>query len=139
MKAEEPRYRIEMTQSQLALIARCIEDVSRFMTGQMELFNSTVLLEHNREVQELLKMCYPCVVPELYKEYGGYGASHGWNGSSCPNDAQRKFIAQTYYIYREIYHQLEITREPKSYYWSVYRGETLRCEDSGEPIKIEKI
>jgi hypothetical protein len=138
MKTEEPRYRIEMTQSQLALIARCIEDVSRFMAGQVELFNSTVLLEHNREVQELLNTCYMYVVPKLYQKFT-YGASYGWDGGDCPNDAQRKFIAQTYYIYREIYHQLEITREPKLEDWNVYQGETLRCEDSGEPIKIEKI
>jgi hypothetical protein len=139
MKTEEPKYQIELTQSQLALVARCIEDVNRFMCGQTELFNSTVLLEHSNEVQELLKMCYPCVVPDLYNKYGRYGASHGWNGGSCPNEAQRKFIAQTYYLYREIYHQLEVNREPKTNDWNVYQRETLRCEDSGEPIKITKL
>lgn len=137
----EPRYSIELTESQLALLARCTEDVCRFMSGQMDLFNSTVLLLDSRAVQDKLRECYPLVVPDLMRKYG-VNASYGWSGGSCPNEAQRKFIAQTYYLYREIYHQLEINRETpatRSVYQSVYQSETLRCADSGEPITITKL
>jgi hypothetical protein len=133
----EPRYRIELTQSQLALLARCTEDVCRFMSGQTDLFNSTVLLPYSDAVQDKLRECYPLVVPDLVMKYGG-NASHGWNGGSCPNKAQKVFIAQTYYLYREIYHQLEVNSEPQ-HGWNVYQSETLRCTDSGEPIKITKL
>jgi hypothetical protein len=132
----EPRYRIELTESQLALLARCVEDINRFMCGQMDLFNATVLLDNSREVQDKLRTCYPFVVPELYQKYG-VNASYGWNGGRCPNDAQRKFIAQTYYLYREIYHQLEVNAPIHGY--TVYQSETLRCDNSGEPIKITKL
>jgi hypothetical protein len=133
----EPRYRIELTQSQLALLARCTEDVCRFMSGQTDLFNSTVLLPNSRDVQDKLRECYPLVVPELLWKYGR-NASYGWNGGSCPNKEQKVFIAQTYYLYREIYHQLEVSSESQ-HDWSVYQSETLRCTDSGEPIKITKL
>jgi hypothetical protein len=134
----EPRYRIELTESQMALIARCVEDVCRFMSGQMDLFNSTVLLPNSSTVQDKLRECYPLVVPDLIKRYGGCNASYGWSGGSCPNKAQKEFIAQTYYLYREIYHQLDVNREPQGD-WNVYQSETLRCADSGEPITITKL
>ena len=75
------------------------------------------------------------VTPEL-----GRGASYGWDGGTCPDDNQRKFIAETYYLYREIYHQLTIEAAMhKDMGYNVYLGETLTCNESGEPIKVEKI
>lgn len=60
---KDQKWRIEVTEHQLRLMAQCIEDCHRF---------------------------------------------YGWNGGSCPNDNQRKLLAETYYLYREIYHQLNI-------------------------------
>ena len=82
---------------------------------------------------ELCKKLYdlkPLVTPGL-----GRGASYGWNGSSCPNEEQRKFIAQSYYLYREIYHQHNLAEGIDN----VYTSETLRCADSGEPIQVKVI
>lgn len=102
-KCKENKWRIELTERQLRLIANCVEDCHRFIGGQMELSNSTACLEHHYELSEELDKLQPLVTPRL-----GHGASYGWSGGSCPNDNQRKFLAETYYLYREIYHQLTL-------------------------------
>ena len=132
---KEKKWRIELTEHQLMLMAKCVEDCSRFISGQMELSNSTSCLKHCRHLGEELHTLQPFVTPEL-----GRGASYGWNGGSCPNDHQRKFIAETYYRYREIYHQVTLDKaKDKDMDWNVYLGETLTCNESGEPIKVESI
>ena len=132
---KEKKWRIELTEHQLMLMAKCVEDCSRFISGQMELSNSTSCLKHCRHLGEELHTLQPFVTPEL-----GRGASYGWNGGSCPNDHQRKFIAETYYLYREIYHQVTLDKaKDKDMDWNVYLGETLTCNESGEPIKVESI
>ena len=132
---KEKKWRIELTEHQLRLIANCVEDCHRFIGGQMELSNSTACLKHCRHLGEILTTLQPFVTPEL-----GCGASYGWNGSTCPDDNQRKFIAETYYLYREIYHQLTLEEaKHKDMGWNVYLGKTLTCDESGEPIKVEMI
>lgn len=130
------KYRITLSERQLHLIINCVEDIHRFMGGQVELSNCTALLGNGDEVREMLKDVYPLVVPELFRQYG-INASYGWNGGSCPNKHQKKFLAETYYIYRELRHQLTIREERKDY--NVYHSGTLTCDDSGEPIKVEEI
>lgn len=132
---KEKKWRIELTEHQLQLMAQCIEDCHRFIGGQMELSNSTSCLTHHLELSEELVKLQPLVTPLL-----GRGASYGWNGGSCPNYKQRKFLAETYYLYREIYHQLTLeASKHKDMGWNVYLGETLTCNESGEPIKVERI
>lgn len=134
---EETKWKIELTGHQLMLMARCIEDCHRFMAGQTELFNSTCCMKHHRQLQEKLIELQPFITPEF-----SYGASYGWNGGSCPDENQRKFIAETYYLYREIYHQVtldEAKSKDMDMSWNVYYGDTLTCKDSGEPIKVERI
>ena len=129
------KWRIELTERQLNLIANCVEDCHRFIGGQMELSNSTGCLEHYRELSDELSKLQPLVTPRL-----GRGESYGWNGGRCPNEDQRKFLAETYYLYREIYHQLTLeAAKHKDMDWNVYLGETLTCSESGEPIIIERI
>ena len=132
---EEKKWRIELTEHQLRLIANCVEDCHRFIGGQMELSNSTACLKHGRHLGEELSTLQAFVTPLLER-----GASYGWNGGSCPDDNQRKFIAETYYLYREIYHQLTLeAAKHKDMSWNVYIDETLTCGESGEPIKVERI
>ena len=129
------KWRIELTEHQLRLIANCVEDCHRFIGGQMELSNSTVCLEHYRELSDELSKLQPLVTPEL-----GRGAAYSWDGGSCPDKRQRRFIAETYYLYREIYHQLTLeTAKHKDMGYNVYLGETLTCSESGEPIKVERV
>ena len=132
---KEKKWRIELTEHQLKLMAQCIEDCHRFIGGQMELSNSTSCLKHHSELSEELGKLQPLVTPLL-----GRGAYYGWDGGSCPDDNQRKFLAETYYLYREIYHQLTLeAAKHKDMCWNVYLGETLTCDESGEPIKVEMI
>lgn len=126
------KYQITLTEEQLILMARCVEDCSRFAAGQTELYNTLLFIgkyphfKMRRSLQDLQSL----VTPGL-----GRGASYGWNGGSCPNEEQRKFIAQSYYLYREIYHQHNLAKGINN----VYTSETLRCADSGEPIQIKVI
>ena len=132
---KEKKWRIELTEHQLRLIANCVEDCHRFIGGQMELSNSTACLKHGRHLGEELSTLQAFVTPLLER-----GASYGWNGGSCPDDNQRKFIAETYYLYREIYHQLMLDMSKnKDMYCNVYLDETLTCSESGEPIKVERV
>ena len=132
---KEKKWRIELTEHQLRLIANCVEDCHRFIAGQMGLSNSTVYLQHYCELSDELDKLQHLVTPLLE-----FGASYGWNGSSCPDKLQRKFIAETYYLYREIYHQLMLDMSKnKDMYCNVYLDETLTCKDSGEPIKVERV
>ena len=129
------KWRIELTEHQLRLIANCVEDCHMFIGGQMELSNSTVCLERYFEIREELEKLKPLVTPRL-----GRGASYGWNGGSCPNEDQRKFLAETYYLYREIRHKITLDEAKyEDMSWNVYLGDTLTCKDSGETIKVERI
>ena len=132
---KETKWKIELTGHQLMLMAKCIEDCHRFIGGQMELNNSTSCLKRRLVLCEQLSELQPLVTPHL-----GRGSSYGWNGGSCPDKSQRKFLAETYYLYREIYHQLTLEdAKHKDMDWNVYLGETLTCAESGEPIKVERI
>lgn len=133
---KEKKWRIELTEHQLGLMAQCVEDCHRFIGGQMELINSTSFLKHHhQELWEELGKLKPLVTPLLERR-----AAYGWDGGSCPDDNQRKFLAETYYLYREIYHQLTLeAAKHNDMSWNVYIGDTLTCDESGEPIKVERI
>ena len=72
---KEKKWRIELTEHQLRLIANCVEDCHRFICGQMELSNSTACLKHYRELSEELDKLQPLVTPEL-----GRRAAYSWDG-----------------------------------------------------------
>lgn len=124
----EKRYTLEVSESQLRLIAMCVEDCHRFAAGQPELWNTTSLLDEYSELQDILGATKRHITPTLSR-----GASYGWNGGNCPNDAQRRFIARTYPIYREIYHFLALQANREN----TYSSPTPTCEEGGEPIKIK--
>lgn len=130
------KYKIELTEEQLMLMANCVEDCHRFAAGQAELTNTTSVLKNSRELQNILQGLECLIVHEPMR-----GSSYGWSGQSCPDKYQREFIAKTYYLYREIYHQVisERHRRQGGYEWNVYIDATLRCKDSGEKIKVTPI
>ena len=126
-----------MSERQLYRVIGCVEDIHRFMSGQVELHNATCMLDNKHELHEKMrKEIYPLVVPELHQQYG-LNASYGWDGSTCPNKHQKKLLAETYYIYRELHHQLTLMSNSGEY--NVYNSPTLTCKDSGEPIILEEI
>lgn len=124
------KYTLEVTEEQLYLIADCVEDLHRFAAGQMELYNTTVMLDNHYELGERLKDLKPLVTPHLE-----WSASYPWNGGGCPNELQRKFIAMTYGIYREILHALAVENQNGT--WNTYLISTLTCEDN-VPLPIIK-
>lgn len=135
MKNTEQKYTLTVTESQLRLIADCVEDMSRFMGGQMELWNATSKLNNFIELKERLDDLHSLVTPNLPRN-----ASYGWNGGGCPNKHQEKFIAKTYAIYREIRHRLSVlNKDPNDENYNVYDSSTLTCKLGGELPKIEKV
>ena len=133
--SKKRKWRLTLTEPQLRLIARCIEDCSRFASGQTEMSNTVGYLPNSTSARDVLRTVKPIVAPELEPN-----ASYGWNGGSCPRILQHCFIAKTYYLYREILHCLTVERnKEEDMSWNVYLGKTLRCADSGEPIKLEVV
>ena len=122
------KYRMTLTQEQLMLIANCVEDCHRFACGETELWNTTSAFNIKEwdELRDRLQCLQPLVTPEL-----DMGASYGWTGNGCKDKFQRKFIAQTYAIYREILHKVVNS--------GVYASPTLRCEEGGELPIIEEV
>ena len=135
MKNDEQKYTLTVTESQLRLIADCVEDMSRFMGGQMELWNATSRLDNFVELKERLNDLHSLVTPDLPRN-----ASYGWNGGGCPNKNQEEFIAKTYAIYREIRHRLRaLNKDLNDENYNVYDSPSLTCELGGELPKIEKV
>jgi hypothetical protein len=119
------RWTIELSEPQLRLLANAVEDWHRFLAGQTEMSHACAVLDNGIELSQRLAALQPMVTPKL-----GRGASYGWDGGDCPNAHQRKAIAMSYCLYREIAHQLTLAGGRQS--WSVYQSPTLTCEEGGE-------
>jgi hypothetical protein len=129
----DKKFQLTVNEHQLRLMAACIEDCCRFLTGQTELWNTASQLIKSTNYSELrkkLEALHSFVTPELPKN-----ASYGWSGGDCPNEYQKKMIAETYYLYRTMLYALHKDDED----WNVYKSPALRCENSGEIIKIKEI
>lgn len=125
------KYKIELSEQQMRLIADCLEDISRFASGQMEMRHTIAEMSRDlpfdekikkiREVEHHLKQIKQILLPDL-----SLYESKGYNGS--------KFIGNTYQIYREILHQLA-----KDNQWNnVYSSPTLPSGNLGK-IEIELV
>ena len=123
------KYTITLNEEQLMLVSSCVEDIHRFLCGDMELCNTTSVLDvkDRNALQERLRQLKPYVTPELRS-----GQEYDWAGNGCPDEAQRRMIAQTYYLYREMRHRYTLANNHNN----VYSSPTLTCEYGGEPIRI---
>ena len=124
------KFQITVNEHQLRLIADCLEDICRFLSGQMELWHATSNLNTYRQLADKLEELKPLVTPNLEQN-----ASYGWTGGDCPNERQKKLIAETYYLYRTMLYHLHKDDE----HWNVYTSPALRCADSGEEIEIKEV
>lgn len=117
-------YNLVVNEEQLRLIARCVEDCSRFAAGQFGMSNTTVYANvgtpYEFDADAVLDIENIRLIPNLDRaSYLSY--------NSTP------FIGNTYQIYREILHNLAI-----KYDWdNVYSGCTLPSGNLGR-IKIEE-
>jgi hypothetical protein len=125
------KYKIELSEEQMKLISDCLEDVSRFASGQWEMrYTIEEMLrglpfgeqmKRRNEVESLLKQVKRVLLPD-YPD----NSSKGYNGS--------EFIGNTYQIYRSILHQLAIDNN-----WNnVYSSSALPSGNLGT-IKIEAV
>lgn len=125
------KYTIELSEEQMSLIAQCLEDVSRFASGQWEMQNTIeAMVKHldfdeqikRRDVAErFLRQAKRELLPKLSDN-----SSKGYNGS--------EFIGNTYQIYITILHQFA-----KDKNWdNVYSSPALPSGNLGT-IKIDKL
>lgn len=123
------RYKIEVSEEQMRLISSCLEDVSRFASGQYEMRYTVEQIlnglpfegqmKRRKEVEELLRQAKRILLPDLPDN-----ASTGYDGT--------EFVGNTYQIYRTILHQLAIDND-----WNnVYSSPALSSGNLGS-IKIE--
>ena len=122
------KYQVTLTEEQLILIAKCVEDCHRFVCGQTGLDNTIDVLcgPHKFMIKERLKLLSKFVNPDLLPNQ-----SYDWAGSGCKDEQQRSFIAKTYAIYREILHKVVND--------GVYKSSTLTCKVDGQVPIIEVI
>ena len=123
------KWLIEVTEKQLYDIINCVEDIHRFLGGDMHLANATAYIadasdmhEFHRQIDKLKHL----VTPGLDN-----AAFYGWSGSGCPDKHQKAIIQRTYAIYRNLLHCIEKYRQRDD--WNVYQRETLTC---GVPLAV---
>lgn len=125
------RYTIELSEEQMRLIADCMEDVSRFASGQWQLrttLNEMLKglpfeewLERRDQAEELLRQAKRVLLPDFVDNQ-----SYGYNST--------EFIGNCYQIYRTILYQLAMDNN-----WdNVYSYPALASGTMGT-IKIEKL
>ena len=126
-------YRITCTREALMLIANCVEDISRFSSGQPELSNTLMQMLSNcddscelrDEAEAHLQAAKQTLFPELPP-----GSSYSYNGGNQKNQLRKNLIGNTYQIYREILHQVALDEN-----WNnVYTSESL---PAGQLPKIQ--
>jgi len=96
------KYTIELSEEQMSLIAQCLEDVSRFASGQWQMQNTLEAMvkglpfdeqiRRRDQAEEFLRQAKKVLLPEISDN-----SSKGYNGT--------EFIGNTYQIYRTILHQ----------------------------------
>jgi hypothetical protein len=125
------KYTIELSEEQMRLVAQCLEDVSRFASGQWELQNTieamvkgfpfTDQIQRRDDAEEHLRKAKQILIPQFADNQ-----SYGYNST--------EFIGNTYQIYRTIWHQLAKDND-----WdNVYSSPALASGNLGT-IKIEQI
>ena len=127
------KYTIELTEEQICLISDCLEDVSRFASGQWEMRNTInnmigelpfeEQMNRSKLAEENLRQTKRVLLPDMPDN-----GSMGYDGT--------EFIGNTYQIYRTILHQLAIDNN-----WdNVYSSPALPSGNMGKiKIKSEKV
>ena len=125
------KYKIELSEDQMRLIADCMDDVSRFASGQWWLRNTLEemlrglpfdeQIKRRNEAEELLRQAKRVLLPDFVDNQ-----SYGYNST--------EFIGNCYQISRTIMYRLAIDND-----WNnVYSSPALPSGTMGT-IKIEQI
>ena len=124
------KYTIELSEDQMRLIADCMEDVSRFASGQWQLRHTVEemlrdlpfdeQMKRRNEAEELLRQAKRVLLPDFVDN-----ESYGYNST--------EFIGNCYQVYRTILYQLAMDND-----WNnVYSYPSLPSGTLGT-IKIKK-
>ncbi len=120
----------------MRLIAEGMEDYHRFLSGECRMMNATQYVKPAQDMHNLRENLE--MVAHMRMSHNiPYGSSYDWTGTHCPNEHQRKAIAMSYMIYREIRHHFAMQRPNGD--WDTYQNATLTCEEQGPLIKIEEV
>jgi hypothetical protein len=125
------KYKIELSEDQMRLIADCMDDVSRFASGQWQLRQTIEAMveglpfdekiKRRNEAEELLRQAKRVLLPDFVDNQ-----SYGYNST--------EFIGNCYQISRTIMYRLAIDND-----WNnVYSSPALPSGTMGT-IKIEQI
>jgi hypothetical protein len=125
------KYKIELTEEQMLLVANCLEDISRFASGQWEMrflieemltgLDFYEAMERRKEAEDLLNKAKKVLLPDLSDNQ-----SKNYNGT--------EFIGNVYQIYRTILHCIAVENN-----WdNVYSSPALESGTMGT-VKIEKM
>lgn len=126
-------YTVTLNEEQYNLVAQCVEDCSRFLAGQCGMFHMLGCFGFDRREKAETALKYGVkllLFPELKPDQ-----SYAWNGFHCENEAQRKRIAMTYGIYRQMLH-IQATHDLSPNKCNVYLSPTLKCDEQGPLPKI---
>ena len=106
-------YKITLTREQLMLISQCVEDISRFAAGDMDLQHTTDTLINDMDRAETLGIRSfivnnsRAIRRRLFPDLEDF--EHiGYDGGSKDKINRKRLIGNTYQIYRSILHQLAI-------------------------------
>lgn len=135
----EKRFTIEFSEKQLDILTRCVEDIHRFLCGQMELSNTMTRFLHEtsfnkrRYAMGMLRSMIDIVHPELASKNSEYD----YAGTGAKPD-KKDYIANTYQIYRTLYHFLAKSKE-----WhnetNVYNEPALPVSGVEQPYLVNMI
>lgn len=129
-------YTVTLTKEQLMLVANCVEDISRFAAGQMELDHTirTLLgdLDDQMDRHNVILDHMKAIKKELHPDLGD-STSVGYDGGEKKGNRKR-LVGNTYQIYREILHQLTVDQGIDN----VYASPTLFSGDMGR-IRVKRI
>lgn len=134
----ETKYTIQLTESQLQLIAKCVEDLHNFMAGDMTLKNTVeVMVREDKNIykkgsiENLLTRIKVFMYPKLMGDN-----IYPHNGMGAEFKSQEDFIADTYQIYRELYHISAVANNEDNEYLS----ETPKFKNRQKPrlVRVSK-
>lgn len=132
-------YKITLTREQLMLISRCVEDISRYAAGDMDLQHTTETLIDDMDrtespgIRSFIAKNMISIRARLFPDLEDFEYI-GYHGGSSDKINRKRLIGNTYQIYRSILHQLAIDEN-----WNnVYSDITLPSGDMGT-IKVERI
>lgn len=132
-------YKITLTREQLMLISQCVEDISRFAAGDMDLQHTTDTLIDDMDrtesmgIRSFIAKNMISIRTRLFPDLEDFEYI-GYHGGSADKINRKRLIGNTYQIYRSILHQLAIDEN-----WNnVYSDMTLPSGDMGT-IKVERV